>query len=110
MTSDPIRDHPNAPISPYLVELSSRLLYGDVWERPGLSKRDRSIATLSVLIATGRSTELKGHVKRGLANGITRDEIGELMLHLAFYARWPAAAGGVDVVRQAFDELDEVTQ
>jgi len=100
-------DHPAAHISPYLVELSSSLLYGDLWERPQLSKRDRSLVTLSVLIANGRATELKGHVRRGLANGLTRDEIGELLLQLAFYAGWPAAAGAVTVVKEAFDEADE---
>jgi 4-carboxymuconolactone decarboxylase len=104
------RDHPAAHISPHLVELTSSVLFGDVWERPELSKRDRSLVTLSVLIAAGRATELKGHVRRGLANGLTRDEIGELLLHLAFYAGWPAAAGAVTVVKETFDELDEVTQ
>jgi 4-carboxymuconolactone decarboxylase len=110
VTPESYRDHPAAHISPYLVELSSTLLYGDVWERPELSKRDRSIATLSVLAAAGRATELKGHVRRGLENGLTREEIGELLLHLAFYAGWPAAAGAVTVVKEAFDEIDEVTQ
>ena len=107
--SESFRDHPAAHISPHLVELTSSVLFGDVWERPQLSKRDRSIATLSVLITAGRPSELKGHVKRGLANGVTRDEIGELLLHLAFYSGWPAAAGAVTVVKDAFDELDGVT-
>jgi len=110
VTPDSYRDHPAAHISPHLVELTSSVLFGDVWERPELSKRDRSLATLSVLVANGRATELKGHVRRGLANGLTRDEIGELLLHLAFYAGWPAAAGAVTVVKEAFDELDEVTR
>jgi 4-carboxymuconolactone decarboxylase len=108
--SDSYRDHPAAHISPHLVELTSSVLFGDVWERPELSKRDRSLATLSVLVAAGRATELKGHVRRGLANGLTREEIGELLLHLAFYAGWPAAAGAVTVVKEAFDELDEATR
>jgi 4-carboxymuconolactone decarboxylase len=110
VTPDSFSDHPSAHISPHLVELTSSVLFGDVWERPQLSKRDRSLATLSVLVANGRATELKGHVRRGLANGLTRDEIGELLLHLAFYAGWPAAAGAVTVVNEAFHELDEVTR
>jgi 4-carboxymuconolactone decarboxylase len=106
---DSYRDHPAAHISPHLVDLTSTVLFGDVWERPELSKRDRSLATLSVLVAAGRPTELKGHVRRGLANGLTREEIGELLLHLAFYAGWPAAAGAVTVVNEAFVEIDEAT-
>jgi 4-carboxymuconolactone decarboxylase len=102
VTPDSYRDHPAAHISPHLVELISSVLFGDVWERPQLSKRDRSLATLSVLVANGRATELKGHVRRGLANG--------LMLHLAFCAGWPAAAGAMTVLNEAFDELDEVTR
>ncbi len=79
-------------------------------DRPELSKRDRSLATLSVLVAGGRAIELKGHVRRGLANGLTREEIGELLLHPAFYAGWPAAAGALPVVKETFDELDEETR
>jgi 4-carboxymuconolactone decarboxylase len=109
VTPESFRDHPAAHVSPHLVELSSTLLYGDLWERPQLSKRDRSLATLSALIAGGRPGELKGHVKRGLANGLTRDEIGELLLHLAFYSGWPAAAGAVTLVKEAYDELDGVS-
>jgi 4-carboxymuconolactone decarboxylase len=79
------------PVAPKLIELSEKVLYGDVWERPGLSKRDRSLITVAALVAMYRSDQLPGHLDRALANGVTRAEIGELITHLAFYAGWPAA-------------------
>src|ERR1700720_4280738 len=76
---------------PKLAEISDTLIYGEVWERPGLSRRDRSLITVAALIAMGREQQLEGHLGRALANGVTRDEISELITHLAFYAGWPAA-------------------
>ena len=78
-------------VAPKLIELSETVLYGDVWERPGLSKRDRSLITVAALVAMYRGDQLAGHLERALANGVTRAEIGELITHLAFYAGWPAA-------------------
>ena len=78
-------------VAPKLIELSERVLYGDVWERPGLSKRDRSLITVAALTAMYRNDQLQGHIERALANGVTREEIGELITHMAFYAGWPAA-------------------
>jgi len=78
-------------VVPALIELSERVLFGEVWERPGLSKRDRSLITCATLIALGRDKQLTGHLQRALDNGVTKDEIGEIITHLAFYAGWPAA-------------------
>jgi len=97
------RDHPAARISPHLVELTQDVLFGDVWERPQLSKRDRSLATVAVLVSKFRTEELRGHIHRALDNGVTREELGELLCHLAFYAGWPAAASAVNVAQEAFD-------
>ncbi len=91
-------------VAPKLIELSERVLYGDVWERPGLSKRDRSLITVAALTAMGRSDQLPGHLERALGNGVTREEIGELITHLAFYAGWPAAMTAGRVARKVFDE------
>ena len=74
-----------------LIDLSEKVLFGDVWERPQLSKRDRSLITCAALIALGREKQLTGHLQRALDNGVTKDEIGEIITHLAFYAGWPAA-------------------
>ncbi len=90
-------------VAPKLIELSEKVLYADVWERPGLSKRDRSLITVATLIALGRTEQLKGHLERGLANGLKRDEIGEVITHLAFYAGWPAAMTAGRVAQQVFE-------
>ena len=92
-------------VSPALADLSDRVLFGEVWERPGLSKRDRSLVTVAALVASYRHNELPGHVARALENGVTREELAELVTHLAFYAGWPAANTAVPILRKAFLEL-----
>ena len=92
------------PIVPKLVELSEKVLFGDVWERPGLSKRDRSLITVATLVATYRPEQLRGHLERALNNGVTRDEISELITHLAFYAGWPAAMSAAKVALEVLDK------
>lgn len=86
----------NKPKTPYelvpqLGKLRDEVLFGDVWEQPELSKRDRSLITVAVLTALYRTDELKGHMQRALDNGVTEDEIKGLITHLAFYAGWPTA-------------------
>jgi 4-carboxymuconolactone decarboxylase len=77
--------------APKLIELTDNVLFGDVWERPGLAKRDRSLITVAALIALNRTEQLRGHLERALANGLTKDEIVEVITHLAFYSGWPTA-------------------
>ena len=91
------------PIAPKLVELAEKVVYGEVWERPGLSKRDRSLITVSTLVALGRERQLHGHLERALRNGVTKDEVGELITHLAFYAGWPAAMTAALVAKEVFE-------
>jgi 4-carboxymuconolactone decarboxylase len=91
------------PEFPKLVELTNDFLLGEIWERPGLSKRDRSLITVAALTALGRAEQLTGHLKRALRNGVTREEIGELITHLAFYAGWPTAMTAARVARQVFE-------
>jgi len=90
--------------SPKLVSLTDDVLFGDVWERSGLSKRDRSLATISTLIALRATEQLPHHLQRGLDNGLTRDEIVELITHMAFYAGWPSAMSAVNVAKKLFAE------
>jgi 4-carboxymuconolactone decarboxylase len=78
-------------IVPALVDYTDRLLLGEVWERPDLSKRDRSLITIAALIALRHSEALADHLRLGRANGVTSEEIREVITHLAFYAGWPAA-------------------
>ena len=87
---------------PQLGKLRDEVLFGDVWEQPELSKRDRSLITVAVLTALYRTEELKGHMQRALDNGVTEDEIKGLITHLAFYAGWPTA---VNAGRVALDVL-----
>ena len=96
--------NPYADIAPALGEYTDRVLFGDVWERPGLSKRDRSLITVATLVALYRTNELPFHLKRALENGVTRDELMELITHLAFYAGWPTANSAVAIARKAFAE------
>jgi 4-carboxymuconolactone decarboxylase len=91
-------------IAPHLADLSADVLFGDVWERPGLSKRDRSLITVAVLTALYRTDQLRGHIRRALDNGVTKEEIGEVITHIAFYGGWPTAANAAQVAKQVFDE------
>ena len=91
-------------VAPHLAELSTNVLFGDVWERPGLSKRDRSLITVAVLAADYRTEQLPGHIQRALDNGVTKEEIGEIITHIAFYAGWPSASIAALIAKQAFDE------
>ncbi len=90
-------------VAPKLMDLTEQVLFGDVWERPGLSKRDRSLITVAVLLATYRPQQLRGHLQRALDNGVTQDEIGELITHLAFYSGWPASVTAATIANEVFD-------
>src|SRR6266566_3731510 len=89
---------------PKLMELNEKVLFGDIWERPGLSPRDRSLITVATLVALYRTNELPFHLKKALDNGITKDELAELITHLAFYAGWPTASSAVAIARRVFQE------
>ena len=78
-------------IAPKLVDLTDNVLFGDVWERPQLSKRDRSLITVATLIALNRMEQLPFHLEKALSNGITKEEIIEVITHLAFYSGWPTS-------------------
>jgi len=86
--------------APKLVELTDNVLFGDVWERPGLSKRDRSLVTVSALIALNRPEQLRFHVERALENGVTKDELVEVITHLAFYSGWPNAMNAIAIAKE----------
>ena len=87
-----------------LAELTDNVLFGDVWERPGLSKRDRSLVTVSALIALNRPDQLRSHLTLALQNGVTQDEVVEAITHLAFYSGWPNAVTAVGVAREVFQK------
>jgi 4-carboxymuconolactone decarboxylase len=91
-------------IAPKFGQLTDEVLFGDVWARPGLSPRDRSLVTVSALIAMNRPDQLRGHLARARQNGMTDAELIEAITHLAFYAGWPSAVTAVGVAREVFKE------
>lgn len=89
---------------PKLIDLTEKVVYGDVWERPGLSKRDRSLITCAALVAMNRTEQLRGHVARAIDNGVTKDEIVEVITHMAFYSGWPTAMSAAGVAKEVLEE------
>jgi 4-carboxymuconolactone decarboxylase len=103
MSEDKPRN-PYADIAPALGEYTEKVLFGDLWKRQALTPRDRSLVTVSALVALYRTNELPFHLARALENGVTKDELTEVITHLAFYAGWPAANTAVGIARKVFAE------
>ena len=91
-------------VAPKLAELTDEVLLGDIWERPGLAKRDRSLITVAALIALNRPEQLRSHMRLARQNGVTEVELVEAITQLAFYAGWPNAISAVGVAREVFAE------
>ena len=91
-------------ITPRLAELTTDLVFDEIWERPELSKRDRSLIVVAALTALYRTDQLRAHVGRALDNGVTREEISEIITQMAFYAGWPCAVNAANVAKQVFDD------
>lgn len=89
-------------IAPKMAELTDNVLFGDVWERPGLAKRDRSLITVAALIALNRPEQLRSHMALARTNGVKEEEIVEAITQLAFYAGWPNAIAAINVAREVF--------
>jgi 4-carboxymuconolactone decarboxylase len=85
--------------APKLAELTDQVLFGDIWQRPGLTPRERSLITVSALVALNRIEQLPFHLRRAGDNGIDHDTLAELITHLAFYAGWPCAVSAVSALR-----------
>ncbi len=92
--------------APKLIELTDDVLFGDVWQRPGLSPRDRSLITVAALVALYRINELPFHIVRARENGVTRDELAEVFTHLAFYAGWPSAMTALNTAIEVLGEAE----
>lgn len=90
--------------APKLAEITDDVLYGDVWERPELSKRDRSLITVAALIAMNRPDQLRSHLRIARQNGVTEEELIETITHLAFYAGWPSAVTAIGVAKEVFGQ------
>lgn len=90
--------------APKLVDLTDDVLFADVWERPELPKRDRSLVTVASLITSSSFEQLTPHLRRARKNGLSEDELIEAITHLAFYAGWPRAMSAIHVARKVFTE------
>lgn len=92
--------------APKLVELTDRVLFGDVWERRELSKRDRSLITVAALIALNRQEQLRFHLDKALDNGLKKEELIEVITHLAFYSGWPNSMSAIMLAKELFGQSD----
>lgn len=92
-------------VAPKLVELTEQVLFGDVWKRPGLATRDRCLITVASLVALNRTEQLRFHLERALENGVTEDEIVEVITHLAFYSGWPTAMSAMVLAKDVFKQV-----
>ena len=98
---------PWGDLAPQLTEVTDRILFDDIWQRPELSPRDRSLVTITALIAGYRHNELPFHMRKALENGVTREEIIEVITHLAFYSGWPTASTALTIAREILGERQD---
>jgi 4-carboxymuconolactone decarboxylase len=91
-------------IAPKFAELTDKVLFGDIWERKELSKRDRSVVTVAALVALNRTDQLRFHLQRALENGVKKEELIEEITHLAFYSGWPTAVNALTVAKEVFSK------
>jgi 4-carboxymuconolactone decarboxylase len=91
--------------APKLADLTDEVLFGDIWERPELSKRDRSLITCAVLTALYRPMQLPNHLVRALNNGVTKAELAEMITHVAFYAGWPASVSAATIANDVLKDF-----
>jgi 4-carboxymuconolactone decarboxylase len=91
-------------VAPKLAQLTDDVLFGDVWERPQLSKRDRSLVTCAALVATGKAEQMTFHFPRAIENGVTQEELFEMITHLAFYVGWPNVFSALPVAKEVFEK------
>lgn len=92
------------PVAPGLVQYTSDVLFHDLWLRPALAPRDRSLVTVSALIASGQVAQIPYHLNRAMDHGLTQAQASEVLTHLAFYAGWPNVFSAVPVVKEVFEK------
>lgn len=91
-------------LAPEFAKLTKDFLFGDIWERPGLSQRDKSLITVTCLVALNRIEQVDFHLKKAFENGLTKGELVAAITHIAFYAGWPTAASGFSHLKQVIDQ------
>jgi len=93
-----------AAVAPEFAKLTRDFLFGDIWERPGLSQRDKSLITVTCLVALNRIEQVDFHLKKAFENGLTKEELVAAITHIAFYAGWPTAASGFSHLKKVVDQ------
>ncbi len=97
-------------VAPEFAKLTQDLLFDDIWKRPGLSPRDKSLITVTCLVALNRIEQVEFHLRKAFENGLTKDELVAAITHIAFYAGWPTAASGFAHLKKAIDDMEEVEE
>jgi 4-carboxymuconolactone decarboxylase len=93
-----------AAVAPEFAKLTQDFLFGDIWKRPGLSQRDKSLITVTCLVALNRIEQVEFHLKKALDNGLTKEELVAAITHIAFYAGWPTAVSGFSHLKKVIDQ------
>ena len=93
-----------AAIAPEFAKLTQDFLFGDIWKRPPLSQRDKSLITVTCLVALNRIEQVEFHLKKAFENGLTKEELVAAITHIAFYAGWPTAASGFSHLKKVMDQ------
>ena len=96
-------------VAPGIVQYTTDILFRDLWLRPDLAPRDRSLVTVSALIASGQVAQITYHLNRAMDNGLTEEQAGEVVTHLAFYAGWPNAFSALPVVKEVIEKRNQQT-
>ena len=91
-------------LAPEFAKLTKDFLFGDIWQRPGLSQRDKSLITVTCLVALNRIEQVEFHLKKAFENGLTKEELVAVITHIAFYAGWPTAASGFGHLKKVIDQ------
>lgn len=89
---------------PKLAELTDDVLAGDIWNRPQLTKRDRSMVTVAALIALNRPDQLRSYLRQARTHGVSQTELAEIITHMAFYSGWPSAVSAAEIAKEVFAE------
>src|SRR5512136_2514190 len=93
-----------AAVAPEFAKLTREFLFGDIWKRPGLSQRDKSLITVTCLVALNRIEQVEFHLRKAFENGLTKEELVAAITHIAFYAGWPTAASGISHLKRVIDQ------
>ena len=91
-------------VAPEFAKLTQDFLFGEIWKRPGLSQRDKSLITVTCLVALNRIEQVDFHLEKAFENGLTKEELVAAITHIAFYAGWPSAASGFVHLKKVIDQ------